>query len=134
MAANNRNVINLPIQPPSVPIKTIVSSSSAMQTIYAPKNRTILKKTFVKKRILNLAMAKPKVNTASCQTDVKKAIINNNSTNAKNRNQKLSSNKNVEKTETSQNRAESKDSRSSLVDDPGEAKVKEEEDVRVEVE
>lgn len=120
MTANNRNVINLPL--PSTgggSVKTLMSSPSTVPSVYAPKSRTIIKKSCLKKRILNLAVQKPKVSTSSSQTDVRK-IVNNNSSNVKNRNRKLS-NQNVEKSQTSQTKAESNDA---SLDDPGEAMVK----------
>lgn len=96
-----------------------------MQNIYAPKSRTIVKKTYLKKRILNLAVPKPKVSTSSSQTDVRKTV-NNNSSNVRNRNRKLS-NQNAEKSQASQNKVESNDAKNeALMDDPGEATVKEE--------
>lgn len=125
MTANNRNVINLPLQTSGAPIKTIMSNTSTMQNIYAPKSRTIIKKTYLKKRILNLAIPKPKVSTSSSQTDVRKTV-NNNSSNVRNRNRKLS-NQNAEKSQASQNKVESNDAKNeALMDDPGEATVKEE--------
>lgn len=122
MTANNRNVINLPMQ---APMKTILSNPSMAPNVYAPKSRTIVKKTFLKRKVLNLAVPKSKVITTSSQTDLKKNFVNNNSSN-KNRNQKPAT-QSAEKTETSQNKAASDDAENdSLLDDPGEAKVKEE--------
>lgn len=107
-------------------MKTIMSSPATVQNIYAPKSRTIVKKTLIKKRVLNLAMAKPKPTTTSSQTDLRKNV-NNNSTNAKNRNQKAVQHK-VEKLQTSQSKPDAIDDRNaSLMDEPGDAaKVKEE--------
>lgn len=133
MTANNRNVINLPLQTSGGPIKTIMSSPPTMQNMYAPKSRTIVKKTYLKKRILNLAVPKPKVSTSSSQTDVRKTV-NNNSSNVRNRNRKLS-NQNTEKSQASQNKVESNDAKNgALMDDPGEATVKEENFPSVEAE
>ena len=98
-------------------------------SIYVPKNRTIVKKTLLKKRVLNLAMAKPKKMTSTLsQTDVKKNSINNNSTNAKNRNQEKSQPK-VESLLTSQSKAENDEMKKvsgTTGDDP---KVKEEDTI-----
>lgn len=126
MTASNRNVISLPLQASSGSMKTIMSSPPTVQNIYAPKSRTIVKKTLIKKRVLNLAMAKPKPTTTSSQTDSRKNV-NNNSTNVKNRNQKAVQHK-VEKLQTSQSNPDAIDDRNvSLMDDPGDAaKVKEE--------
>jgi len=99
-------------------IKTIIQPST-MQQIYAPKGRTIVKKTFLKKKILSVAVPRPKQHTISSQTESKKAVINNNSSNVKNRNQKQVQQK-LEKLETSQMKP-------TVKDDPGETKVKEEE-------
>lgn len=130
MTANNRNVINLPIQSASGSIKTsTMSNIASIQNIYAPKNRTIVKKTYMKKRVLNLAMAKPKLSTSTNQADWRKST-NNNFTNVKNRNQKT--HRKLEKVETSQNEAIDNKS-DSLIEDPGETKVKQE-DASVETE
>lgn len=126
MTANNRNVISLPLQASSGSMKTVMSTPATVQNIYAPKSRTTVKKTFIKKRLLNLAMAKPKP-AMSSQTDLRKNV-NNNSSNVKNRNQKTSQPK-IEKLQqqTSQSKPVVIDHRNdSLLDDPGEAKVKEE--------
>lgn len=124
MTANNRNVINLPLQSASGAIKTsAITNSSTIQNIYAPKSRTIIKKTYLKKRVLNLAVAKSSLNTLSNQTESRKGT-NNNSTNVKNKNQKLSSRK-VEKVATSQSKSNDNEN-NLLTDDPDQTKVKEE--------
>lgn len=126
MTSNNRNVIGMPYQATNGSIKTIMTNPSS---IYVPKNRTIVKKTLLKKRVLNLAMAKPKKMTSTLsQTDVKKNSINNNSTNAKNRNQEKSQPK-VESLLTSQSKAENDEMKKvsgTTGDDP---KVKEEDTI-----
>lgn len=122
MTANNRNVINLPLQVDR-PMKSIMSNAT-LQNIYSPNSRTIVKKTFMKRKILNLAVPKPKVSTSASQTDLK-SNTNNNSTSVKNRNQKMLK---TEKAQTSQSKAECNDAKNdSLMDDPGDAKVKSDE-------
>ena len=93
MTANNRNVINLPMQTTSGPIKNVFSNSSSEKSLFAPKSRTLVKKTYVKKRVLNLAI--PKLNLS--------VKTNNNSTNVKNRNSKISSASKTGKSQSSQN-------------------------------
>lgn len=132
MTANNRNVINLPLQTAAASnsIKSAVASTATSQNVCSPNTRTILKKTFMKKRVLNLAMSKTKLNANLSQSDVKKSANNNNSSNVKNKNQKL------EKLQASQNKTEViEEKNDSLIDDPGETKVKnEEEESKVEIE
>jgi hypothetical protein len=78
----------------------------------------IVKKTFVKKKLLSLAMAKPK-------EEMKKNPTNNNSTNVKNKNRKI-----IQKAETSQTKSEVSDEKNSknvsLVDKPSDGKIKDE--------
>lgn len=101
--ANNRNVIGMPYPAPNGSLKTLVTNSP---NIYSPKNRTIVKKTYVKRKVLNLAMVNPKVKSASSQSEPKsKSSKNNNSTNAKNRNQAKSPVK-LEIAQTSQIKAD----------------------------
>lgn len=69
-------------------------------------------------------MAKPKLSTNSNRVESRKNTSNNNSTNVKNRNQKVFQRK-VEKIETSQSKSNDIHD-DALPDDPGEAKVKEE--------
>lgn len=120
MPANNRNVINLPLQTASTLIKSpsILSHPAA---IFTPKRQTIVKKVYMKKKVLNLAMAKPKHNS---NQDESKKSKNNNSTNVKNRNQKLSSEQ-AEGVETSQSTANVRQVELVTVDSD-ETKVKEE--------
>lgn len=68
-------------------------------------------------------MSKTKLNPNLSQTVQKKSANNNNSSNVKNKNQK------VEKLQTSQSRTEVDDKKKdSLIDDPGETKVKKEDE------
>lgn len=130
MTANNRNVINLPMQ---TSMKTVITNPTTVQSIYAPKSRTIVRKTYLKKKVVNLAVAKPKPMTNLSLQEAKN-IVNNNSTSAINRNKKKLQPQKVEKLQTSQNKiASSDDTNDRLPDDPGEAKVKEE-DASVEIE
>ena len=120
MTANNRNVINLPPQSAGGSIKTSTMSSPATtQNINATKSRTVVRKTYMKKRVLNLAMAKHNLNQEESRRST-----NNNLTNVKNRNQKLSQLKG-EKVDASQSKING-NKNDSLNDDPGETKVKEE--------
>lgn len=122
MGANNRNVISLPMQ---TTMKTVIANPTAVQSIYAPK-RTIVRKTYMKKKVLNLAVTKPKTIASSSPQDDKK-VVNNNSSNVANRNKKNSQPQKVEKLQTSQNKSASSDDKTdNLPDDPGKAKVKEE--------
>lgn len=128
--ANNRNVIGMPYAAPNGSLKTLMTSSP---NIYSPKGRTIVKKTYVKRKVLNLAMAKPKVNSTSSPSEPRrKTSNNNNSTNAKNRNQAKSPVK-PEAPQTSQSKAEfsAMEKESPLVE-PKEAKVKDEDTASVE--
>lgn len=123
MTGGNRNVINLPMQATGCQTKTIALSPSN----YAPRNRAVMRKTYLKKRVLDMAMVKPKANPEPTTPESKKNVVNNNSSNMRNKNQKLSQQK-VEKLQTSQTQPESNEEKNnSLIDDPGESKVKEEE-------
>ncbi|CRK86894.1 CLUMA_CG000717, isoform B [Clunio marinus] len=130
----NRNVINLPIQ--SSPVM-----KSMEKNFYLPqqqKNRTIIKKSYLKKKLINLAMAKPKkiVASSSSQTDFivckqttsSGSSNNNNSTNVRDKNQKKVSNNlsKVERPEPSQNKD------NSLIDDSDGVKMKEEQQEKIE--
>lgn len=77
----------------------------------------MVKKSYMKKKVSN--MAKPKMTSTPSQTDVKKSV-NNNSTNAKNRNQE----KSLKKLQTSQ----SKDEVIVKRKEPSDVKVKDEEE------
>lgn len=128
--SNNRNVIGMPYAAPNGSLKTLMTSSP---NIYSPKGRTIVKKTYVKRKVLNLAMAKPKVNsTSSLSEPRRKTSNNNNSTNAKNRNQAKSPVK-PEAPQTSQSKADSSATeKESPLEEPKEAKVKDEDTASVE--
>lgn len=120
MTANNRNVINLPMQ---TSMKTVITNPTMVQSIYAPKSRTIVRKTYIKKKALNLAV-KP---LASSSPPEDQKNVNNNSTNVLNRNKKNLHPQKVEKLQTSQSKestSEEKVNRSSKIDDSDEAKVK----------
>jgi hypothetical protein len=121
MTTNNRNVINLPLQ--SSITKSITQSPSATH-IYSPKSQTIVKKTYLKKRILSLPASRPKQNQPLSQVELKKPTTNNNSSSVKNRNSKLFQPK-YEKLQTSQIKHESRNESTKL--DDGDTKVKQEE-------
>jgi hypothetical protein len=123
---NNRNVINLPM-------KTVIANPTTVQSIYAPKSRTVVRKNYMKKKVLNLSVSKLQPVTSS-SPQKSNIIVNNNSTNALNRNKKNSQPQKVDKLQASQNKSASSDEKNDrLPDDPGEAKVKKE-DASVEIE
>lgn len=128
--ANNRNVIGMPYPAPNGSLKTLMTSSP---NIYSPKSRTIAKKTYVKRKVLNLAMAKPKVNLGPSQIEPRRNTSNNNnSTNAKNRNQAKSPVK-PEAAQTSQSQPVPSDTeKESPLEEPKEAKIKNEDTASVE--
>lgn len=66
----------------------MATNQSANQSIFKPKTQTIVKRTYSKKKVLNLSMAKPQRDKESNQTELRSANCNNNSSNVKNRNQK----------------------------------------------
>lgn len=78
----------MPLQTPTTSIKTMATNQSANQSIFKPKTQTIVKRTYSKKKVLNLSMAKPQRDKESNQTELRSANCNNNSSNVKNRNQK----------------------------------------------
>jgi hypothetical protein len=108
MTANNRNVINMPLQPSSGSIKTVIQNPASMHHIYSPKSRTIVRKTYMKKRILSLPAPRLKL---SPQEELKKPTTNNNSSNVKNKNPKVSQMKS-ERLQTSQSKSQSKNDKS----------------------
>lgn len=97
----------MPLQTSSASVKTIATNPPASQSIFMPKNRTIVKKSYLKKRVLNLSIAKPQINKVPNQIEPRKDNCNNNSTNVKNRNQKSFS----RKAKTSQSRIEGNETR-----------------------
>lgn len=120
MTSNNRNVISLPPQSTAASnsIKTVVKSAATSQNVYSPNTQTIVKKSIIRKRVLNLAISKTKLNQNLTQNVTKKSAINNNSTYVKNKNQK------VEKLQTSQNKNEVFEKKNDS--ETGESKVKKE--------
>lgn len=95
----------MPLQTPTTSIKMIAAANPATtQSIFTPKTRTIVKKTYLKKRVLNLSMSKPQINKVSSQAELRKDNCNNNSTNVRNRNQKLLLQK-VKNLQTSQSKS-----------------------------
>lgn len=137
-AANNRNVINLPLQATAAASnsnKTVmVNTTTSSTNVYSPPNtRTIVKKSYMKKRVLNLAIPRTKLmnSNLSQQSDAKKsANHNNNSSNIKNRNKK------VEKLQTSQNQSEviGEEKKDSLIESETKVKKEDEESTNIEIE
>lgn len=130
MTANNRNVINLPMQ---TSVKTVISNPTTIQSIYTPKSRTIMRKSFVKKKVVSLAVTKTKP-IASSSPEGKKSI-NNNSIDVANKNRKTLQLQKVEKLQTSQIKSEmSEDKNNRLIDDQSKAKAKKKDEASVETE
>lgn len=129
--ANNRNVIGMPYTAPNGSLKTLMTGTP---NIYSPKSRTVVKKTYGKRKVFNLAMAKPKASsTSSAGEPRRKPSNNNNSTNAKNRNKAKSPVK-PENPLTSQINADfSTTKKESSLEVPKESKIKDEDTASVDV-
>lgn len=86
----NASTTYITLQTPTTSIKTTTAADpSTTQSIFTPKTRTIVKKPYLKKRVLNLSMSKPQTNKVSSQAELRKDNCNNNSTNVRNRNQNM---------------------------------------------
>lgn len=93
-----------------------------------------MRKTYVKKKVLSLAVAKSKPIASSSLPEEKKSF-NNNSIDVANKNRKNLQLQKVEKLQPSQNKsAISEDKNDRLIDDLSKAKVKKEEEASVETE
>lgn len=127
MTTNNRNVINLPLQVPSGHMKAIITNTP---NLYAPKNRNSFKKSFLKRKIINLT-PKPKICGIANHTfdeSLAKPKVNNNSSNIRNKNQKIDEKYSSIKSDTESKKCNSESKTISLIDEPDDTTVKEEND------